>query len=59
MAGRGKIWVGMKETTRKQAGGTEQGIGTLRVQNGKMVGNPKGNGEVVAEHYRKTKDTNN
>ena len=45
------MWVGIKGMIRKQAGKMDNGIATLRAQNGKMVSSSKGKRDVLVEHY--------
>ena len=48
------MWLGIKGIIGNRAGKIDNGIATLRAQNGKMVSSSKGKREeVLAEHYRK------
>ena len=48
----GQMWLGIKGIIGNRAGKIDNGIATLRAQNGKMVSSSKGKREVLAEHCR-------
>ena len=47
------MWLGTKGIIENRAGKIDNGIATLRAQNGKVVSSSKGKREVLVEHYRK------
>ena len=46
-----QMWLGIKGIIGNRAGKIDNGIATLRAQNGKMVSSSKGKREVLVEHY--------
>ena len=48
-----QMWLGIKGIIGNREGKINNGIATLRAQNGKMASSSKGKREVLVEHYRK------
>ena len=48
-----QMWLGIKGIIGNRAGKIDNGIATLRAQNGKMASIPKGKRELLVKHYRK------